>query len=153
MVGLLAALQAHRQMRGSREVCRLHRQEPQPHALSRLPPTGLCVGSRVVESGWNPLVGRLKHSGVYYWTVDGANDILPCPAACSAAMCEDFWATGPRTPAVNRQIHGVLLVCHESAEGSEGSPADMLRKGWRPPKPSCRRKLQTTHCCCAQEAR
>lgn len=78
------------------------------------------------------MVGRLKHSGVYYWTVDGANDILPCPAACSAAMCEDFWATGPRTPAVNRQIHGVLLVCHESAEGSEGSPADMLRKGWRP---------------------
>lgn len=134
IVGLLAALQARRQMRGSREVCRLHRQEPQPHALSRVPPTGPCVGSGMVESGRHLLVGRLNRSGMYYRTVDGANDILPLHCCVLSGNLRGLLGDQAENACVQPAIHVVLLVCHESAEASEGSTAAMLRKGWGRPQ-------------------
>ena len=106
------------------------------------------------------------------------NSFLPTGLTCGrhAAAISSIDITVSYTPAARIEVGGTaeiealtdlmiaetnqanvdsgVHVCHEGAEESGGSPAAMLRKRWGegPPEPSCRRRLQTTHCCCVQEA-
>jgi hypothetical protein len=58
---------------------RLFREEHQAHALPRVSPQGLFVGTGVIEAGCKTVIGsRSKPSGMF-WTVREANAILALP--------------------------------------------------------------------------
>ena len=48
------------------------------------------VGSGVVEAGCRTVVGRLKQSGMF-WTVRGANAIIPLRCCQLSGKFEDYW--------------------------------------------------------------
>ena len=53
---------------------------------------GFFVGSGVVEASCKTIVGRLKQSGMF-WTVRGANAIVPLRCCHLSRKFEDYWAT------------------------------------------------------------
>ena len=51
---------------------------------------GLFVGSGVIEAGCKTVLGRLKHSGMF-WTVRGGNAIITLRCCQLSGRFEDYW--------------------------------------------------------------